>query len=244
MSEAPFDLKYGTWLGPFYRRYVRHLIPPGLPRQRVKLAYDVWAYRPLLAMPRFLFRLLRIDLALEHAHKPCEITPLLLDLARTPGRGQVVVEAGCWKGGTTTKLSLACASFGYWLHVYDSFEGVPEWNYAYSAGQAEVSANVRRFGEPSVCTYHPGWFSDTLRGRTVPFPVRLAYIDCDTPAGMLDVLSGVVPSLTADGVIYTQDYHLREVRAVLHAPKTWAGLHVAPPRIEHIARNLARLTWH
>jgi O-methyltransferase len=242
MATPTFDLKYGGRLGPLYRRYVRQLFFPGLPRQRLKLAYDVWAYRPLLTMPVLLARSLRIDWSLEHAHKPCEITPLLLDLSRG-GQGEAVIEAGCWKGGTTAKLSLACARFGYQLHVYDSFKGVPEWGFEYCATEAEVRANVRRFGDLGVCTFHPGWFSDTLRDLPVPFRARLVYIDCDTPAGTLDVLSGVVPALTADGVLYTQDYHLDEVRRVLHDPATWSALGVEQPRIEHVARNLARVAW-
>src|SRR5690625_4702514 len=36
-----------------------------------------------------------------------------------------VVECGCYKGGATVNLSLACAAVGRKLRVYDSFEGLP-----------------------------------------------------------------------------------------------------------------------
>lgn len=37
----------------------------------------------------------------------------------------VIVEAGCWKGGTTANLSLIAEASGRTLIVYDSFEGLP-----------------------------------------------------------------------------------------------------------------------
>ena len=37
-----------------------------------------------------------------------------------------VVECGCWKGGTTTNLSIICNIVGRDLIVYDSFEGLPK----------------------------------------------------------------------------------------------------------------------
>jgi O-methyltransferase len=37
----------------------------------------------------------------------------------------VIVEAGCWKGGTTANLSIVADIVGRDLIVYDSFEGLP-----------------------------------------------------------------------------------------------------------------------
>jgi O-methyltransferase len=42
-----------------------------------------------------------------------------------PATEGVVVECGCWKGGSTTNLSLVCDIVGRELIVYDSFEGLP-----------------------------------------------------------------------------------------------------------------------
>src|SRR6266480_1140884 len=38
----------------------------------------------------------------------------------------VVVECGCYKGGSTANLSLICAKAGRKLHVFDSFAGLPD----------------------------------------------------------------------------------------------------------------------
>ena len=42
-----------------------------------------------------------------------------------PTLNGVVVECGCFRGGTTANLSLACQVVGRELYVYDSFEGLP-----------------------------------------------------------------------------------------------------------------------
>jgi O-methyltransferase len=250
-SQRPRDFRYGRFLGPIYRRHIRNLIRPGLPQQHFKLIYDLWWYLPLLRMRtlpisqrrKLMAKLISIDWFLEHAHKPCEIVPIFMELSNRRGRGDAVVEAGCWKGGTSTKFSIMCDLFGYRLHIFDSFQGVPEWGYAYQATQSTVADNIRRFGEDSVCTFHPGWFKDTLRNQPVPFPVRLVYIDCDTVGGTLDVLSGVVPRLTPDGVIYTQDYHIAAVRRLLHDSSTWTNLGSGPPKIQPLVRNIARIDF-
>lgn len=243
---------YGRLLGDIYRKHVREYIKDDLHRQRFKLLYDVWSYYPLLSMKRLglrerirlLCRLLRIDWRVLHGHKPCEITPLLLELMNRPRRDkEVFIEAGCWNGGSTSKFSIVCKIFGYDLHVYDSFQGVQEWGFLYAATEADVRRNVEQYGEPSVCKFHPGWFKDTLLNQPMSLPVRMVYIDCDVPDGTKEVLSGVLPSLAEDGAIYTQDYHLRKVRDILDAPQTWREFGVEMPTIEHLVRNIARITW-
>jgi Macrocin-O-methyltransferase (TylF) len=242
----------GGLLGAAYRRWLRPLVTSELHRQRLKLTYDLWAYRGLLRVPalsfgqsvRLISRLLRIDWSILHDHKPCEIAPILVDLMRRPASpGEIVIEAGCWNGGSAAKFSIVCKMFGYRLHLYDSFQGVREWGFAYRAQQSAVTQNIREYGDEGVCAVHPGWFKDTLWNRPVPFPVRLAYIDCDVPAGTRQVLSAVVPSLARDGVVYTQDYHIRNVRQVLHDGATWMELGVKSPTIRYVVRNLAQLTF-
>jgi O-methyltransferase len=43
-----------------------------------------------------------------------------------PSQRGVVVECGCFRGGTTANLSLICRLVGRKLYVYDSFAGLPE----------------------------------------------------------------------------------------------------------------------
>ena len=81
-----------------------------------------------------------------------------------PEEEGVVVECGCYLGGSTANLSLICEAVGRKLIVYDSFEGlpIPEGNDLYATeGQAGylrgdlevVETNVRRFGAIGQCEF-------------------------------------------------------------------------------------------
>ena len=64
---------------------------------------------------------------------------MAVKLLETPPTAKgVVVECGCWQGGSTVNLSLICDIVGRRLVVYDSFEGLPpaEPNDRYSAPMA------------------------------------------------------------------------------------------------------------
>ena len=76
---------------------------------------------------RLVFRLWRNTRRIEtgtsyKAH--AAIAAKLFEIPRsTPG---VVIECGCWQGGTTTNLSILSKMTGRTLIVYDSFEGLPD----------------------------------------------------------------------------------------------------------------------
>jgi O-methyltransferase len=244
--------KFGGFAAVVYRRYIRTVVKNNVHRQRLKMLYDVWWYLPLLrssALPfhrrvRLILKALRIDWNVLIGSKPAEVVPVMLDLMSRPARAnEIFIEAGCWNGGSTAKFSLVCRDLGYKLHVFDSFQGVKEWNYLFAAGQEGVEKNIRAYGDIDVCTFHPGWFKDTLAKHPVSQPVRMVYIDCDVPIGTKEALTGVLPSLVSDGVVYTQDYHLDDVKEVLNDVETWNELRVPRPTIRHVIRNLARLTW-
>ena len=89
--------------------------------------------------------------------------------------GELMVEAGCWRGGSTAKFSLLCQMLGYRLAVFDSFKGVEplteeekgkgyDFSGEYAATKALVMDNVARYGAPGSCSFHQGWFSETLAG--------------------------------------------------------------------------------
>jgi len=252
MTEAINKQRYGGFLADAYRAYIRGKIKKEIHRQRLKLIYDCWSYYPLLRFKglswtdrvKLVWKLIRIDWFILHANKPVELVPVMVDLMSRRGNpNEVFIEAGCWNGGSAAKFSLICKHYGYKLHVFDSFQGVKEWNFAYAARLEEVKDNLAKYGELEVCTFHPGWFRDTLWKRPVPFAVRMVYIDCDVSQGTVEVLSGVLPALVEDAAIYTQDYHLNDVRTVIHDPQTWADFGVPAPTITPLIRNIARLTW-
>jgi O-methyltransferase len=252
MAQVKPTQEYGGLLAHLYRRYIRNRVKKEIHQQRLKLIYDVWWFYPLLRFRalrwrqriNLVWKFICIDWFILHASKPAEVVPVMMDLMSRRARfNEVFVEAGCWNGGSTAKFSLVCKLYGYKLHVFDSFQGVKEWGFAYAAKLADVKNNLAKYGELDVCTFHPGWFKDTLWRRPAPFPVRMVYIDCDVPQGTLEVLSGILPALVEDGVIHTQDYHLKDVKKVIDDPRTWTGFGVKVPSIKPLVRNIARITW-
>lgn len=236
-----------------YRRHVEpHFALSRPARQRFKLLLSAWGYYPLRHAKALspaqrlwlLWRCLRIDWAVPHGHEPRDCSETLAALCERRARpGEVMVEAGCWQGGSTAKWSLACQLLGYHLHVYDSFQGVEarteiegrhDFTGEYAAPLERVRNNLRAYGDLSVCTFHEGWFRDTMKPNTVPGPVRLVYIDCDLVKGTEEVLHGVVPVLSDDGVVASQDGQIPVVAAYLAASETWQALGV---RMEGVRRS-------
>lgn len=244
-----------------YKKFIRPFLKSPMSQQRVKLIlWDIFSYFRLLGLHNMSFsqkisiakKCILTDWHVSHAHKPIEIIPILIEISERNGDGkEVFVEAGCWLGGSTIKFSLLCQAFHYPLHVFDSFSGV-EFNTESSEEEAkffgeyigpfeQVKSNIKTFGCLEVCTFHKGWFEDTI--NEVQFPVRMAYIDCDLSKGTKEILSVVVPNLSKDGTVYTQDYQIISLRTMLHKKSTWDTLKLPEPKINHVARNLATLKF-
>jgi len=246
-----------------YRRFVYPSVRQELDRQRLKLLWFIWDYWPivvLLKMPLFdrltlLKRFVKIDWKIVHSHLPSEIVFMCRALAgRKAKMDEVVVEAGCWKGGSAAKLSIICKILGYRLLVYDSFAGVEvppldqqekeakSFFGKYAAPEALVRATLEKYGEIEVCEIVKGWFKDTLAKTPVPYPVRLAYIDCDLLKGTEEALSGLIPSLVDDGYIFSEDYHLQPVRALLCEPGSLERFGRGPMLVTPLGEKLACIT--
>jgi O-methyltransferase len=173
-----------------------------------------------------------VDWHVPHGHEHRDLSKTIMELGRRRARpGEVMIEAGCWKGGSTAKWSHACRMLGYRLHVYDSFEGVEamtemerggyDYTGEYVGKLEEVRANVARYGDLDLVEFHPGWFCDSMKPGTVPGPVRLVYIDCDLAKGTVEVLEGVMPVLSEDGVVVSEDCQVKSVAQLLAEPETW-----------------------
>lgn len=249
-----------TWLRFPWRSVVIPLVNNPLHRQRIKLLWYAWGYIPLIFIPicslgnrmNMIVRFIRIDWNVLHAHLPSEIVWICRAISEQQGTSEdVMVEAGCWKGGSSAKFSILCNLVGIRLLIYDSFEGVSvadaknEWEGF--AGQYASPENVlwdhlTLYGEPSVCSVFKGWFSETLARKSVPYPIRLAYIDCDLAKGTLEAMMGIVPSLKPKAAIFTQDFHIDPVRMMLFDPSTWGKLGQGKPEITQLGEYLARIT--
>jgi len=248
----------------FYIKYIRNSIKRELTRQRIKLiVWDIWGYYPLLITNKISFfkrinlikKCVVIDWNILHAHKPCELAPVLISifdkkLVNEDNTSPVVVEAGCWLGGSSAKFSLACSLAKYELHIYDSFAGVefgdPSVAEAFFYGtyvgeEKTVQNNIKKYGDISVCEFHKGWFIDTFQNFNTT--TKVVYIDCDLKKGTLEVITAVKPYLLNGGKIYTQDYHISSIKEALNDKSTWEKLNILPPIIKKLKRNTAVITY-
>jgi hypothetical protein len=149
-----------------------------------------------------------------------------------------VVECGCWKGGSTTNLSLICEIVGRDLIVYDSFEGLPPGEagdkYAYDGAEGfyrgaleVVQDNVRRFGAIDRCTFRKGWFSDTVPHHTEP--VVLAFLDVDYQSSLHDCVVNLWPHLTEQGYVFIDEYTRIDYCALFFSESWWSRYLDRPP---------------
>jgi O-methyltransferase len=132
-----------------------------------------------------------------------------------------IVEAGSFHGGSTAKLSLVAKFCDRQLHVFDSFEGMPE--NAETHGKSiygrehhfpkgshavpfeEVKNNVARYGDASRTHYHKGFFSDTM--PSFHEPVAAACVNVDLVQSTRDCFHYLYPLLSLGGIIISQDAH-------------------------------------
>lgn len=148
--------------------------------------------------------------------------------------GAVVVEAGCGKGSSTAKLSLAVRAVGGRLHVFDSFRGLPAnievhanldgrpvrfRQGAFRGRLRQVQRTVERYGAIEVCRFHKGWFADTMpafRER-----VDVAVFDVDLVASTRECFVHILPKLVPGGVAFSQDGHLRATAELVADDAFW-----------------------
>ena len=155
--------------------------------------------------------------------------------ASVPG---VLVEAGCWKGGTTANLSLIAEVVGRDLVVYDSFEGLPapapgdRWAHplgegAYRGELEEVRANVAAWGAIDRCQFRKGWFSDTMGSHTEP--IVAAFVDVDHQASMHQCVLGLWPHLDDSGYFFVDEYVRLDYCALFFSERFWRTYFDRPP---------------
>lgn len=183
-------------------------------------------------------RLYAISNSIKCAHTQDEmITVIEAILSIPPETTGCVVEAGCFKGGSTAKFSIAAHMANRKLVVFDSFEGIPDHQEdhgknifgedaskafpkgSYCGALEEVKTNVSRLGRIEVCEFVKGWFEDTM----VHFdrPIVAAYLDVDLASSTRTCLKYLYPLLVPGGIIFSQDGHLPLVLDVLKDEDFW-----------------------
>src|SRR5205823_1227544 len=144
-----------------------------------------------------------------------------------------VVECGVWKGGCVGIAASSVRNAGYrrQIHLFDSFEGLPEPSRedgaeaaVYSGGRADGKLQTtgncvgtrgdvedvlfNRLGiDRSKVTFHVGWFQDTLpKDHETIGPIALLRLDGDWYDSTMVCLKHLYPHVVSGGYIILDDY--------------------------------------
>jgi len=164
-----------------------------------------------------------------------------------PETAGVLVECGCFKGGSTANLSLVAAACGRKLHAFDSFAGLPSpegddvghviladlevrtyEEGGYAGTLDEVRENIRRYGALDVCEFHVGYFEQTM--PEFEEPVIFAYVDVDLTKSEETCLRELWPLLAEGSALFTDEAHHLEIAGLFYDRQWWQQeLGTSPP---------------
>ena len=166
------------------------------------------------------------------------LTMISAILAMSESTDGVVVECGCFKGGSTINLSLGCELADRELHVFDSFEGLPDPDAddvshtllgrplvhtyqagMYAGGLEEVRSNISRYGRVDVCSFHPGFFAESMRAFSME--CVLAFIDVDLRSSLEDCVRAIWPRLADGGRLFIHEAEHREMVDLFYDREWW-----------------------
>jgi len=178
-----------------------------------------------------------ISSKIESRHHQEEILDFIEAIVALPRESKgVVVEAGCFKGSSTAKFSLATNMVGKELVVFDSFQGLPDnndtpnaknisggnWNYRkgnYCGTLDEVITNVSKYGKIASCRFIEGWFEDTMPKFNET--ISAIFLDVDLASSTRTCLKHLYPLLEPGGVLFSHDGLYRPVMDLLNDDFFW-----------------------
>lgn len=194
------------------------------------------------SLPAFAWRFGAVERRVPCAHTISELAEVAAAVLARKGLAGEVAEFGSFKGGSTARLSLACAETRKRLLVFDSFDGLPEPGPGdrlhrirrarefrrgeYRGALDEVQANVRRAGRLDVCEFVPGWFEDSLAAHPLP-ALSVALVDVDLVASTRRGLEAVWPAIVPGGVVFVHDTADEKLTAFL---RDWVSRLEPSPR--------------
>lgn len=191
---------------------------------------------PFLRKLKLVRTVIKISREVDCPHTNQEMLSFIESTLRLPGDMKgCIVEAGCYKGGSSAKFSLAAGFTGRELIIFDSFQGLPDHNephektifgkpVTFTCGEycgtlEEVQANIKKYGNIDACNFREGWFEQTL--PSFKGPIAAAYIDVDLAASVKTCLKYLYPLIEQGGYLYCQDGHLPLVVDVFDDKNFW-----------------------
>ena len=188
--------------------------------------------RLIVAFYRNIGRVKTLSSVVEHLE-------LAATLLRMPADVEgYVVECGCFQGGSSVNLSLACALVGRRLIICDSFEGLPpleaydeshpvpfqgdaeEYHEGqFASSQELVRDNLTRYGRVDLCEFVVGFFDQSL--REFDRPVAMAFLDVDLIDSLRPCLTALWPNLDAAGRLYVHEAGDLDLIATFFESEWW-----------------------
>jgi len=131
-----------------------------------------------------------------------------------------IIEMGCYNGGCCALMALAHKDKTRKIHLYDSFEGLPETteidgekakNYigqcVASVKDAEEVMTLTDYPE-SLVKIHKGWFKDTIPNSISSIgKLAVLRLDCDWHESIKICLENFYPLLSVGGFLVIDDYN-------------------------------------
>jgi hypothetical protein len=219
------------FLKPTIKHIISQSVPNMLPKKLTESRWT-WFLKGLPVLPRAaaMFRARRYTMTTPvRCRRLWDSCKQVLD-ANVPGG---FVECGVWKGGSSAIMALAIKNSGQkrHLHLFDSFEGLPEPTeidgekaVTYSGGRkdgnlATISECRAELDEvrhlildeikvpEALAHFHVGWFQNTvpIDARQLG-PIALLRLDGDWYDSTKICLQHLYPLLSPSGIIIIDDY--------------------------------------
>ena len=249
---------------------IKNIIRSFLPNWLKSFILFFYRWHDLVAVFKFLFKNKNISIIdkliiikkiyiishnIESPHTQREMLTFISDIMSISKQNDgIIIEAGCYKGSSSSKFSLAADIVKKKLFIFDSFEGIPDNNEKhdksifnkdvkfnkgdYCGSLEEVKNNIKQYGKIDSCIFIKGWFEDTL--PDLKKSVSLAYIDVDLASSTKTCLKYIYPLLDEGGILYSQDGHLPLIVNLLKDESFWLN-EVGYPKPEIIGLGKNKL---
>jgi O-methyltransferase len=174
---------------------------------------------------KIIYKIIVANANIEGATTNEEILQIMNNILNLPAEKKgCIVEAGCWKGLSTAKISIAAKIANRKFYVFDSYEGLPEndeihgdsifgqdFSKSFPKGELtgtleEVKNNVRKYGEISVCEFVKGYFEDTL--PHFKEQIATAFCDVDLAMSTRTCMKYFYPLTIPGNIIFSHDGHI------------------------------------
>jgi O-methyltransferase len=191
----------------------------------------------------------RIHANIACAHSPYQFVLIANRVLELDVDGPII-ECGCYKGGSSAKLSILAKTTNRRLYICDSFVGLPRPENApeaclkggdtrpdgvftegeYCATLEEVRKNIETCGCIDVCTFVPGFFETSLKDLHIS--PACVFIDVDLISSARECLKHLWPLTLENGLWFTHEAsYPTYVTAILDADWWSSNLNEVPPVI-------------